>query len=65
MGLPLKHDRDLAWRDFVGWRANYDEALVGLCALVMAPPAKWSSDRVPDHHKLPPIWFPSRRSTSR
>jgi hypothetical protein len=65
MGLPLKPDRELAWRDFVGWRANYDEALVGLCALVMAPPAKWSSDRVLDRRKLPPIWFASRRRSSR
>ena len=44
-GLPLKADRDQAWRDFVGWRANYDTVLVALAARVMAPPGKWSSDR--------------------
>lgn len=46
-GLPLVADRDQAWRDYSGWRVNYDRALVGLCQLVMAPPARWSSDRAP------------------
>ncbi len=46
-GVPLVADRDQAWRDFSGWRVNYDAALLGLCALVMAPPARWSSDRMP------------------
>lgn len=45
-GLPLKADREQAWRDFAGWRVNYDRALVALSALVMAPYATWSSDRV-------------------
>ena len=44
--MPLKADLDQAWRDFNGWRVNYDEVLVRLCALTMAPPAKWSSDRI-------------------
>jgi hypothetical protein len=47
VGVPLKRDREQAWRDFSGWRVNYDEVLVQLCDLVMAPPAKWSSDRPP------------------
>jgi hypothetical protein len=46
VGLPVKQDRDQAWRDFAGWRVNYDETLLRLCALVSAPPATWSSDRV-------------------
>ena len=46
-GVPLKADRDQAWKDFAGWRVNYDRALVLLCGLVMAPQAKWSSDRLP------------------
>jgi hypothetical protein len=45
-GVPLKEDREQAWRDFAGWRVNYDGVLIDLCALVMAPPAVWSSDRV-------------------
>lgn len=44
-GLPLVADRDQAWRDFRGWRINYDRVLIALCGLTMAPPAPWSSDR--------------------
>ncbi len=44
-GLPLKADRDQAWRDFAGWRVNYDEALLQMAAITMAPYAPWSSDR--------------------
>ncbi len=44
-GLPLKPDREQAWRDFAGWRVNYDSSLIELCGLVMAPWATWSSDR--------------------
>ena len=46
VGLPIKADLDQAWKDFAGWRVNYDEPLLRLCALVSAPPAPWSSDRV-------------------
>ncbi len=53
-GLPLKEDREQAWRDFAGWRVNYDRALILLCGLVMAPEASWSSDRAPQFH-LPPL----------
>ena len=45
--VPLKADLDRAWRDFAGWRVNYDTVLIQLCGLVQAPLAKWSSDRVP------------------
>jgi hypothetical protein len=44
-GVQVKPDRDQAWRDFAGWRVNYDAVLVTLAALVMAPYAPWSSDR--------------------
>ena len=27
-GLPLKADLDQAWRDFAGWRVNYDTVLI-------------------------------------
>jgi hypothetical protein len=46
-GVPLKSDRDQAWRDFAGWRVNYDTVLLALCSITMAPPASWSSDRAP------------------
>jgi hypothetical protein len=45
--VPLRPDRDQAWRDFAGWRVNYDRPLLELCSLVMAPEAPWSSDRSP------------------
>lgn len=43
--LPLKSDRDQAWRDFAGWRVNYDTVLVVLAGLLVAPWTPWSSDR--------------------
>ncbi len=47
VGVPLKADRAQAWRDFAGWRVTYDAVLVALAVLTVAPPAPWSSDRVP------------------
>jgi hypothetical protein len=44
-GVPLKADREQAWRDFAGWRVNYDTVLLALAELMIAPPARWSSDR--------------------
>jgi hypothetical protein len=44
-GIPLKPDRDQSWRDFSGWRVNYDTVLLALAGLTMAPYAPWSSDR--------------------
>jgi hypothetical protein len=44
-GVPVKADRDQAWRDFAGWRVNYDTPLLALSGLLMAPYAPWSSDR--------------------
>jgi hypothetical protein len=45
VGVPLKDDREQAWRDFAGWRVNYDRVLIALAGLTMAPYAPWSSDR--------------------
>ena len=44
-GIPVIEDREEAWSDFAGWRVNYDETLLKLAKLTMAPPAPWSSDR--------------------
>jgi hypothetical protein len=49
LGVPLKSDRDQAWRDFAGWRVNYDTVLLSLCGLLMAPLSPWSSDRRIDY----------------
>ena len=40
-GVPLVEDRDQAWRDFNGWRVNYDAVLRGLEKLTMAPTPWW------------------------
>jgi hypothetical protein len=55
VGLPIKPDLDQAWRDFAGWRVNYDEVLVALAALITAPYAPWSSDRDPDRIVRPKV----------
>lgn len=53
-GARLKPDRDQAWRDFAGWRVNYDEILIALASLSMSPSAPWSADRaIP--YRFPPI----------
>ena len=44
-GIPVIANRDEAWHGFASWRRRYDAALLGLCDLVMAPEAPWSSDR--------------------
>lgn len=46
-GVPLLEDRDQAWRDWRGWRVNYDGVLLRLARLLEAPPAPWVSDRSP------------------
>ena len=53
-GAPVVADRDRGFADFIGWRVNYDVALVELAALTYAPYAPWSSDR-----SLP---YPPRRT---
>jgi hypothetical protein len=44
-GLPMRSDRERAWRDFAGWRVNYDETITRLASLVVAPRQPWVSDR--------------------
>lgn len=46
-GVPIVADREQAWRDFMGWRINYDRVLLALANLTMAPYAPWTSDRMP------------------
>jgi len=50
-GLSLKPDQDQAWRDYSGWRVNYDVVLLALAGLTMAPTAPWSADRA---FRIPP-----------
>ena len=41
-GLPVRADHDQAWRDFAGWRVNYEDALLRLSVIVVAPDARWN-----------------------
>lgn len=45
VGTPVVTDRDAAWRDFAGWRVNYDAVLLALASLCLAPVAPWTADR--------------------
>ena len=60
-GVPIKADREQAWKDFAGWRVNYDRVLLVLCTLVMAPQAPWSSDRAPKF-KMPPLFIQKEKA---
>jgi hypothetical protein len=44
-GLILKANRDQAYKDFAGWRVNYDSVLLAIGAITNAPYAPWSTDR--------------------
>jgi hypothetical protein len=46
-GYPLREDRDQAWRDFAGWRVNYDGPLLSLAVVLDVPYAPWTADRSP------------------
>jgi hypothetical protein len=54
--VPLKPDLEQAWRDFAGWRVNYDTVLLALASLTDAPPAPWSSDRTDGMRIRPPVF---------
>jgi hypothetical protein len=54
-GLPLKDDVDQAWRDFAGWRVNYDTVLLAMAEVTMAPLSAWTSDRSAPDHRQPRI----------
>jgi hypothetical protein len=49
-GVAVRPDRQQAWRDYAGWRVNYDTVLLALAELTVAPYAPWSSDRSTPSH---------------
>jgi len=61
-GVPLKADREAAWRSFAGWRVNYDTVLLALAGYTQAPYAPWSSDRSPATVHRAPVLRPRRRA---
>jgi hypothetical protein len=54
-GVPLLPDRAQAWRDYAGWRVNYDAVLLALAEITMAPYAPWTADRSGPSHVRPRI----------
>jgi hypothetical protein len=64
-GVPLRDDLDDAWRNFAGWRVNYDRVLVSLAGFLMAPLAPWSSDRSVFYRQRSLIPRPTMRLPSR
>jgi hypothetical protein len=57
--VPVHSDLEQCWRDYAGWRVNYDDVLIALAGLTMAPYAEWVSDRS-IRVRRPPI-HPRRR----
>ena len=41
-GIPLVADREAAWCDFVGWRANYDSMIEAFFELFTCPRTDWN-----------------------
>ncbi len=39
--FPMERDADEAWRNFQGWRVNYEQIVDELTKLVLPPPAPW------------------------
>jgi hypothetical protein len=37
----MERDADEAWRNFQGWRVNYEDIVDALTKLVLPPPAPW------------------------
>lgn len=40
-GIPVVADHDAAWRDFVGWRVNYDAIIEAFYTLFTCPRTDW------------------------
>ncbi len=45
VGFPIERSAAEAWRDFRGWRINYESTAYRLCDHLTAPPAPWSGTR--------------------
>jgi len=43
-GVPVVEDLDEAWTEFVKLRELYEPYVLGLCELILPPPAPWSTD---------------------
>jgi hypothetical protein len=41
VGFPVERDIDESWRNFRGWRVNYESIVDTLTELILPPPAPW------------------------
>jgi hypothetical protein len=41
VGFPMERDADETWRNFRGWRVNYEGIVDALTTLIVPPPAPW------------------------
>jgi hypothetical protein len=41
IGFPVERTMEESWRNFVGWRVNYESIVDRLTGLIMPPPAPW------------------------
>jgi len=46
VGVPILADHDAAWRDFVGWRVNYDAIIEAFYGLFTCPRTDWHTAAV-------------------
>jgi len=61
VGFPITRDPAEAWREFVGWRVNYEQAAYRIAEAVDAVPALWSGPRHYTTHAIAPIRPPLGR----
>jgi hypothetical protein len=61
VSFPIERDPADAWPDFVGWRANYEQAAYQVAFAVDAVPALWSGPRLHPAPAIPPIRPPLGR----
>jgi hypothetical protein len=61
VSFPIEADPAKAWPDFVGWRANYEQAAYQVAFAVDAVPALWSGPRLHPTPAIPPIRPPLGR----
>jgi hypothetical protein len=62
-GVPLVEDREQAWRDFNGWRVNYDAVLRRLEWLTVAPTPWWDRPMRSAYVTDEPAVAPAERET--
>jgi hypothetical protein len=59
--FPIERDPAEAWPDFVGWRANYEQAAYAVARAIDAVPAMWSGPRRRPEPPLAPFRPPPGR----